>query len=59
MRKFNSNVCKYFNSIIRILLDGGMWNFDVSSTCNDRVTHVNDKYLKDYNKQEEAFMNPD
>ena len=59
MRKFDSNECKYFNSIIRILFDGRMWNLDVSSVCNDRVTHVHDKHLKDYNKQEEAFMNPD
>ena len=59
MRKFDSNVLMYFNSIIHILFDGRMWNLDVSGICNVRVTHVNDKYPKDYNKQEEAFMNQD
>ena len=50
---------KYFDSIIHILFDGRMWNLDVSGICNVRVTHVHDKYPKDYNKQEEAFMHQD
>ena len=59
MRKFNSYVLKYFNSIIDTLFDGRMWDFDVSGICNVRVTHVYGKYLKHYNKQEDAFMNED
>ena len=54
-----SNVLKYFNSIIHILFDEGMWNLDVSGICNVWMTHVHDKYPKDYNKQEETFMYQD